>query len=331
MWRSVNVPGIGFLSTIDAKLSEEQSVGRIKFPDLRRSDRLLIVSDYAGDHESSKFETYSYLILAIRHGKNGRRGVVCFRRPIDLTKRRISYERLCDKERQRVLPLLLLAAGSVEGLSLTIVISKSAGSLFVRSDSAQAAALRERFGVWKPQVWERALRVTTFAGLLIAGLSAPGQDIFWISDQDPISSNKERLNRLTEILAMISSNLLPHNLGHLRCGTTEIDDGMLNVEDLASIPDLVAGSAAALHTRYSEQGVQLTSVIAPAPAALGWRAHAVLDWLADKRLPLTRVMLLIESIGQGGKALSKARASTRYHGCRVTIRCTCGPPASALC
>lgn len=74
---------------------------------------------------------------------------------------------------------------------------------------------------------------------------------------------------------------------------------MLNVEDLASIPDLLAGSAATLHTRYSEQSVQLTSVIAPAPANLGWRAHAVLDWLSDKRLPLTRVILLVESIGKG--------------------------------
>jgi hypothetical protein len=151
MWRSVNVPGIGFLSTIDAKLSEEQSVGRIKFPDLRRSDRLLIVSDYAGDHESSKFETYSYLIFSHTAWKKWEARRRLIRRPIDLTKRRISYERLCDKERQRVLPLLLLAAGSVEGLSLTIVISKSAGSLFVRSDSAQAAALRERLVYGSPR------------------------------------------------------------------------------------------------------------------------------------------------------------------------------------
>ena len=225
MWRSVNVPGIGFLSTIDAKLSEEQSAGRIKFPDLHCSDRLLIVSDYAGNPMSSKFETYSYLVFSHTSWKQWEARRRLIRQRIDLTRRRISYDRLRDKERQRVLPLLLLAAGSVEGLSLTIVISKSAGSLFVRSDSAEAAALRERFGVWKPRVWERALRVTTFAAFLIAGLSAPRQDIFWISDQDPIASNKERLERLTEMLAMISSNLLPHDLGHLRCGTTEIDDG----------------------------------------------------------------------------------------------------------
>ena len=129
MWRSVNVPGIGFLSTIDAKLSEQQSAGRIRFPDLHCSDRLLIVSDYAGDHTSSKFETYSYLIFSHTSWKQWETRRRLIRERIDLTRRRISYDRLRDKERQRVLPLLLLAAGSVEGLSLTIVISKSAGSL----------------------------------------------------------------------------------------------------------------------------------------------------------------------------------------------------------
>ena len=294
MWRSVDIPGIGLLSKINETICKAQSQDRVRFSDFVATDRLLIVSDYAGDHQSSQFETYSFLILghaAWTQWEARRRSI---RQLLDLPRRRLSYSRLRDRQRQRVLPLLLHAAGSIQGLSFTLAIAKACGNLFVASDQASAAANEKRFGVWKPRVWERAQRITTFVGFLVAGLSAPNQDVFWVSDEDEIASNQERLEKLTEMLATISSNLLPHNLGNLRCGTTAIDDGTLQLEDLAAIPDLVAGSAAALSSGYAAQGVRLGPVIAPAPASLGWRAHAVMDWMSDPRLPLTRLVLIIE-------------------------------------
>ncbi len=265
MWRSVDISGIGLLSKINDAICKAQSQDRVRFPDFGTTDRLLIVSDYAGDHQSSLFETYSFLVLghpAWTQWDAHRRSI---RQSPHLPRRRLSYSRLRDRQRQRMLPLFLHAAGSVQGLSFTLVIAKACGSLFAASDHASAAANEDRFGVWKSRVWERAQRVTTFVAFLVAGLSAPNQDIFWVSDEDEIASNQERLKKLTAMLATISSNLLPHNLGKLKCGTTAIDDGTLQVEDLAAIPDLVAGSAAALHSGYAAERVRLGSVIAPAP------------------------------------------------------------------
>jgi len=276
-----------------------QSEGIVRFPDLRATHRLLIVSDYAGQNKASRFETYSFLVIGYEAWLQWEARRRRIRQLLDLPRRRISYSQLRDRQRQRVLPLLLGAAGSLDGLSFTLVIGKACGSLIMPSNPTVADETVKRFGTWKPQVLERAVRVTTFVGFLLAGLSAPKQDVFWVSDEDDIASNHDRLTKLTDMLATISSNLLRHDLGCLRCGTTKMDDGTLQVEDLATIPDLIAGSTAALLSGYADAGIRLGSVIAPAPSSLGWRAHAVLDWLSDSRLPLTRLVLLIEPEASG--------------------------------
>ena len=71
---------------------------------------------------------------------------------------------------------------------------------------AETDSLQHRLIIWKPWVLERALRINTFAEFLLAGLSAPKQDVFWVFDQESIVSNPECLTLLTEMLARISSN-----------------------------------------------------------------------------------------------------------------------------
>lgn len=47
MWQSVDIPNIGLLAKVNETMCRGQSEGAVRFPDLRATDRLLIVSDYA--------------------------------------------------------------------------------------------------------------------------------------------------------------------------------------------------------------------------------------------------------------------------------------------
>lgn len=313
MWQSVQAPNIGLLRALDDRICREQAAGLVRFPSLRRTDRLLIVSDYSGSHSGSTFESYSFLVLSREAWAQWEADRRATRGAVDLPRRRLSYKRLRDRERQRVLPHILRAAGSVPGLSFTLVVSTACGDLVeAPADGRETSALSP----WRPHLWERVLRISTFVSFLITGLSSPGQDVFWISDEDSIAANPDLLRHLTNVVATISSNLLPHTLGDLRCGTTAstTDDGTLQLEDLAAIPDHVAGATAALHSCYAAEGIQLGSIVAPAPASLGWRAHMILDWLSDPTLSLTRLVLLIEpGAPEGGFSIERVR----LHGTRA--------------
>lgn len=146
-------------------------------------------------------------------------------------------------------------------------------------------------------VFERLLRVVHFLSLFIAGLSRPGQNLLWFTDQDDIAANDDRVTELTGIFGNVVSHYLQHNLGHLRCGTTACDNGSLQIEDLAAIADLAAGGCVELANRYRAEDVMPTgSVIVPAPASLSMKATNLLGWTCQSNKELKRLVLLLEPV-----------------------------------
>ena len=88
----------------------------------------------------------------------------------------------------------------------------------------------------RASVFERMLRVVHLVSFFTAGLSRAGQDVLWFTDVDDIAANNERIVELTNVWANVFSHYLQHDLRHVRCGTTQCDNGTLQLEDLASIP-----------------------------------------------------------------------------------------------
>src|SRR5690606_32799293 len=137
----------------------------------------------------------------------------------------------------------LNAANSLDGLSFSIAINKKCKSLFsgeVPLDLQNPSF--EPYKKWKSSVLEKAFITIHFLAFILAGLSKPGQNVLWFSDEDNIVANDQRVYELTKLFAWISSEYLRFSLGHLRCGTSRCDNGTRQIEDFLAIPDLIGGA-----------------------------------------------------------------------------------------
>ena len=281
IWNHVPNRQLGSLDELSATLARESLLGRTVLPNLRRTDTLFVMSDYAGAHPDSTHEVYSFFILDPHYlghwdqvREQARRGGLGF-------KRRMSYKSLHDRKRRTSLPKFLGAADRVESLLASFVVSKRIGTLFQTGVVSDQPTEFERLATrWKPTVRERMFRIFYFASLLLAGLSAPNQDIIWFTDEDEIVPNTERLTDAVTLFANLSSHFLGHALGQLKIGTARSDSGDRRLEDLLAIPDLVAGALAELVTVHAREGIVLPENIVSHAPRISRMAENILAWVA---------------------------------------------------
>jgi hypothetical protein len=145
--------------------------------------------------------------------------------------------------------------------------------------------------------FERLLRVVHLASFFVAGLSAPGQNITWFTERDDIAANHARLTQLTSAWGTILSNYLSHSLGHLRCGTTESDNGTFQIEDLAAVPDLAAGALAEMATCYEKESrIPGGPLIVPPPSGVSEKTRSIIAWLSGRGASLKRMSYVIHPV-----------------------------------
>jgi hypothetical protein len=196
--------------------------------------------------------------------------------------------------RRRALVPFMRAAAVIEGCLAQFAISKVGGSLFTAaSNDERGTELLKR---WKPNVQERLLRVLHLSAFLLSGLSAPGQDVLWIVDEDDIAANVTMLTDLTELFARVMSSYSSHPLGHLRCGTTAtVEDGTLALEDLAAIADLTTGALGELCTGFITDDVfPRKGLITPLPSNLSWKTKLIGSWMAAPGFSIRRHTTILE-------------------------------------
>lgn len=192
------------------------------------------------------------------------------------------------------MPAFLRHANQIEGVLLIVAVAKDINTIFEVGDSETEKADKARLGIWKPGVHEHLIRVLTFSALLISMTAVTFQNLLWIFDQDEIASNDDQLVKLTELFGNVYSNLQGPFLGHIRIGTTKSDNGTLELEDLAAIPDLAAGAVCeSLSKRYSDLKRPAKGLIHPMPFHLSYKSKYLLQWMSDDRAPLRKVVLLI--------------------------------------
>ncbi len=265
-------------------------------PDLRHGAPLFLGLDHSGQHSSSKFEVFSMLLADLSASplwEENRRIV----RHRHLTKgRRMSFKGLNDPQKQRALVPFLNASNQIHGLCFSLAIEKGVKLTPDFEASRQNVVAGVHYPRWSRRTFDRIVLLASFSAFLLAGLSAPGQSVLWIVDEDDIAANDERVRDLTKVIGAITSNLVPHTLGHLRVGTTSVDNGSREVEDLVSIADLSAG---ALCDAFNSQPAGSSSVWVPLSRKVPAKTRVLLSWMGNQTSSLKHLTCLV-TVGESG-------------------------------
>lgn len=252
------------------------------FPNLRSESDLVLASDYSGEHPESAYHILSCLITdwpSIRSWEPERQRI---RQKWLGDGRRLAFKKLGDRQRTQALPAFVESMNLLNGVVLSVAVSKSVGPIFARPGVSRDPLCSR----WKGPVLEKVLRITHILGLLLAGLARPLQNVLWFTDDDAMAATHYHLRDLSEALMRVSSAYLRYSLGHLRCTTTGIQaDKTRLVEDLVAIPDLVAGTF----------GAYISALRTGHPSSPDLRYTPILKWISAPKTSVACVFVTIES------------------------------------
>ena len=203
---------------------------------------LMFGSDYSGDHGTSEFRVYSF-IVADEEGSPDWPPRCRAVRDAHLTEgRRMAFKNMNDGQRRRALIPFLEAAECLDGHVVVVAVTKKLVHL-----SASASAKRAWDGIhglqasWDLKTFEQMTRVAHFFSMLLGVWSSPGMDVTWITDEDSVVANPRRLDDMHQFAASISGLYVPHRLGTFAMNTASYETDTLGFEDFVAIPDLAAG------------------------------------------------------------------------------------------
>ena len=304
MWHSLPNPNLGAMNAFDAVVSRQQIIRPRSFPDLRNSSQLFVTSDYGGEHKAAKYETYSFAYVTDTSWPRFEARRKHFREKHHLSNRSFAFKKLGDRRKLDAIDSFLALFDDLIGISTTVLVHKKVGSLFDQSglnDAAEAATMWPDTEI-TTATFEKLLRIVHFNSFFLAGLIGEHQNLFWLTDQDAIAANEERLEIFADIFSIVFSNYLRTKenelkfpLGQIQCGTTASDNGTLQIEDLAALPDLVAGAVTDMFSRHDTDGTTPKSkLLVPPPADIPVKTRRIMNWVSDSRPRFKRYVYAIE-------------------------------------
>lgn len=297
-WNHIDNEDLGLMNILSESIYRVETNFPSLLPELRFCPTIFIGSDYSGQHNTAKYEALSFLFADLQGCASWDYHRKIVRNRYLKDGRRMSYKQLNDRQRNRALFPFLNAANYIPGLLLTLLIEKEVGYLCIPSNgSLKDHEILKDYAHWNKVSFEKMLRVLHFASLFIAGLSRSKQNIIWITDEDDIVPNDQRLKEVIEIFAAISSHYIQHDMGHFRFGTTKSDKLDRQLEDLIAIPDFAAGSLCRVFREHRDQRTIPTSaVIVPPPENLPQKARNIMSWFSDNSHPLKRLVYMIRTM-----------------------------------
>ena len=298
IWKPLDKPELGMLNTISETIRMEEWRNPDLLTSVRSGPSLVIASDYGGEHQSASYRSFSFIIADLQYLWYWDDIRQKLRKTILKDSRRLSFKTITEPYRAQALVPFLRATNTIPGLLATFLIDKRVQSLFCEDsgDNLLDRPIVDRTR-WNQKSFEKLCRIAHFGSMLVAGLSAPRQNVLWVTDEDEIVPNFDKHKDATNVFAHCMSHYVTHQMGHFRLATTRSDDGSLSLEDLATIPDLAAGSLAEIASRTaSEGGFPCANLVSALSDKVSKKAHAVFAWLADGPHPLRKITFCIEHV-----------------------------------
>lgn len=296
IWMTTKEEGSGYLFN----LSEAISIVEARNPNMlvpTDDGVMLLVSDYSGQHKKATHEAYSFLITTDRALNDWKPSLAAFRSRWLPDGRRISFKGLREPVRRRALIPFLETASALRANLITVMVDRRVGSfLGAKGPTIARDIFPDCFSSDMSDVTiEKMLRVAGLIAMIVCGLRKESQESNWISDHDEILDSFERREQFGRL-----ASYLTHGLTRWRApatqwfGTTEASELPNWVEDMASIPDLVAACYCVLSPllpyRFSDVLPRIV-VRAPVPDE---RAAIIGNWLPGPHSGLHPVLTRLE-------------------------------------
>jgi hypothetical protein len=249
VWKRLQKPELTLTNLLSERLWEMEQRRSGNFPSFDVAQPLLVFSDYGGSHGGSRCDSYSFFLTqppVLNRWEEDRRSI---RRAYGFEQGRMAYKDLGKEDRARVLWPWLVAADDLDGLLVTIVVDRSLRSFFNSSEVVRLQREIPGYAAMSRKTIERVFRICHFLSVFVAGLVEPEQEVVWISDQDDIAANDSIVQLFKRTFLNVSAMYLKAPLKTFHFATTAKDNGSLQIEDLASLPDLMAGATSVRETQ----------------------------------------------------------------------------------
>jgi hypothetical protein len=207
----------------------------------------------------------------------------------------MSWKKLNSDTRRRAAFIpFLRAANHICGLAIALAFHRDPAFLIPSDDLSRFQHSFRLSPNWKKHQLQHMFRIAYCTAMLVAGLSRPGQDIHWVSDQDSSFANETLENDTVSVFVQLLRFFLPHKLGQVRYGTTARGAEPLLQEDLAAIPDIMCGAACEVLTSIRREYKEIPEIYSKLPK-LTSRPREFLKWYASGPWPLKRYICAFES------------------------------------
>ncbi len=244
---------------------------------------LMFGSDYSGSHTGSQFRIYGFVIGDADASPEWPARCRESRSAFLANGRRMAFKSLNDSQRRGALIPFLEASEALDGHVL---------------HGFQAR--------WDPRAFEEMVRVSHFFSLFLAAWSSPNMNISWMTDEDDIVANAERLDDAHQFAARLSTLHVPHQLGEFMMNTPAVMPDELMFEDFLAIPDLAAGMIGeVLKTKAANQFKAGLSASNNQP--LTEKSDIVADWFWHNSGTLKKTCILIDQAEDGKFSIGQLR------------------------
>jgi len=283
-WQQPKSDATTILTTIGDGLTQIEAAHPNQIPDLRNEREIVVGSDYT---DNGKYRVISFVFTTNAGIAEFNERQRIFRAEHIPDNRRMSFKGLSDGVKRAALPYFFEAANAIPGICLTVAIHKSL--LPINADFG-----RDAYPLWHTNSWESMLTIVQTVAYMVAGLSAPDQNLLWITDDDDIVANPQMHADLEKIFRGVSGKWIFHQMGTFECYPAgALSDASL-WEDFISIPDLFAALAATTLTMQDAKGLVPSEENPPLLTVneLGDKGLSLLTYYSEDH-PLKRLMCSI--------------------------------------
>lgn len=296
VWKRIGDEGAGYLHS----MSESVALLELENPNTIndfRAGRMILFSDYSGQHKNATHEGYSFLITSDVDLNDWLPELADFRKQYLPDGRRISFKQMREQRRMQSFVPFLKCVAALRANVITFLIDRRINSFFSGSASDLVDLFPDCFDEkMRPGTVEKILRISSFISFIISGFRNQHQHSLWFSDQDESMENNVRREQLAKLASYLTFGLTRWNsAGDMEFATADHPEAPAWVEDFLAIPDIFAGAFCKLQSaiplfEYKEKWLKVVRQ----GEMVDNRALIVANWLAAYPMQFRHILVRLE-------------------------------------